>query len=1004
MQTSSLELDEIEFSSDTDCSSSGDENEEGPVPGNKQRVSFPTLSISKIKINKKDESKTAEEIISNITRQARKRKRKHGGETPRKKTRGTDGLIDPQVQQTSDVRRESAISEGVPNTSESQSADGDNNGPGTSQHSVLDPAKADRKATLKELLLKENVTGRLQEHESGFQVKLFECTTPIQCQMSPAIESIIEPRQLQHVNQRISYMIFFYRDMDGPEIFAAVSGMAYLHVDQRSCPEFPKKIARRLLEPTTIELDTRNVTGDTSQVRKQYIPERGGTINIWDVIDVVVHKYIAKPKKMASILKFCKTWQIKRPSIAIKKLSIGVMTKFPNIFDMQEIISHFATIDRNEPTYQFGSSQRKDEEKDDETFAMFDLMQEEHNKETIKRLQENLYIRINRYLKNKSEEYIQLSCDDLDLWLKASEYRLFLDTKSKRSPIKTWKESPPNFRDVLQALSEHILQNKIFGKMLHTDVKMSLRNAGGTPCPKKPITSFIQSNFASSSSSPYYFWCGKWLKIKLEYFQMLDESFMSVIKQQTITSAGLMPLPWVHSHAGEASVKLTTKRFSLDSLHEFLTDFLPSKEVVLDLQETEKLLRSHGEVREVKGGIVCSYQPSDNEHDEDPLKSCVQLFLRMNTPLTEGMYNDTYILLDKLIRMRIEPLQTGFLVGDRMFINNIEMFDIIMYNQTHTYIIHVKEGFDNNTRVVASQIRNSADILFRALTSHMTKTVLDEMWDHFTREKTKKSGIKSQYTLGELAKKEGMEKNQRAMKSKLEEMKKEGFMRLFKEREIVYVLAARDKSEDRTMETADALMTQVRSEFPMKCEKILQSLEAKLYVQKKQTHHVVTDRFRYVNQENFLKDMKSDTPGKYNQSDKEGEIHGSSRIDSKAVSSTELQSSTDELTRGFDKKIPHASSSAGSPQESLTVTEDASPRHSAVPITQGLWKKVYSILKDQLPDTRSSIVKLDLLSLFSHFRKYQIGERKFQLKVCFIPKSNNDFREDLGSFLKGLKC
>ncbi|XP_046568097.1 uncharacterized protein LOC124276510 [Haliotis rubra] len=884
METSSLELDEIEFSSDTDGSSSGDENEEGPVPGNKQRVSFPRLSISKIKINRKDESKTAEEIISNITRQARKRKRKHGGGTPRKKRRGTDGPIDPQVQQAPDVQRESVISQGVPNTSESQSTDGDNNGPGTPQHSVLDPAKADPKATLEELFLNESVTVRLQEHESGFHVKLFECTTPIQCQMSHAIESIIEPRQLQHVNQRISYMIFFYRDRDGPEIFAAVSGMAYLHVHQRSCPEFPRKIARRLLEPTTIQLDTRNVTGDTSQVTKRYIPERGGTINIWDVIDVVVHKYTANLKEQASILKFCNTWKNKRPSIAIKKLSIEVMTRFPNIFDMQEIISHFATIDRNEPTYQFGSSQRKDEEKDDETFAMFDLMQEEHNKETIKRLQENLYIRINRYLKNKSEECIQLSCDDLDLWLKASEYRLFLDTKSKRSPIKTWKESPPKFRDVLRALRNNIPLNEVSGKMLHSRVKMSLHNADEALCPKKPITSFIQSNFASSPSKPYYFWCGKWLKIQVEYFQMLDESFNSVIKEQTITSAGLMPLPWVHSQAGKASVKLTTKRFSLDSLHEFLTDFLPSKEVVLDLQETKKLLRSEGEVKEVKGGIVCSYQPRDNEHDEDPLKSCVQLFLRMNTPLTEGMYNDTYILLDKIIRMTVKPLQTGFLVGDRMLMKNIEMFDTIMYNQTHTYIIHVKEGFDNNTRVVASQIRNSADILFRALTSHMTKTVLDEMWDRFTREKTKESGIKSQYTLGELA------KNQRAMKSKLEEMKKEGFMRLFKEREIVYVLAARDKSEDRTMETADALMTQVRSEFPMTCEKILQSLEAKMYVQKKQTHHVVTDRFRYVNQKNFLKDMTGDTLAEPTSQDKEGRKFMAAAELIPAASSTELQS------------------------------------------------------------------------------------------------------------------
>ncbi|XP_067683663.1 uncharacterized protein [Haliotis asinina] len=980
LQTSSLELDETEISPEIDGSSTGD--------GNEQSVSFPRLRISKIYINKKDKDKTAEEIISNITLQ-----------TPR---RGTEGPINPHVP-ASDVQIESVLPEGVPNTNESQSTDGDNNEHGAMQQSVLDPAKAVLKATVKELTLKKCVTDRLAEHESGFHVKLFECTTPIHSQILPAIESIIEPRHFQHVNQRIGHLIFFYRDTDGPEIFVAVSGTVYLHVDQKSCPEFPKKMARRLLEPTTIQLDMRNVTGDTSQVRKQYIPDRGGTINIWDVIDVVVHKYIAKPKKTSSILEFCDTWKTKRPSIAVKQLCVEVMTRFPNIYIMQKIISHFAKIDRNEPTYQLDSSQTVEE--DDETFTMFELMQEERHRDTIAILQENLYRRINRCLKNKSEDNIQLSCDDLNLWLKVSEYRLFLDTKSKRSPIRTWKESQPNFRDVIQALRNHVSSNEISGKMLHTDVKMSLRIADGKLCTKKPITSFIQSNFASSPSKPYYFWCGKWLKIKLEYFQVLDDNFNSVMEEQTISSAYVMPLPWVYSQAGEASVELTTKRFSLDSLREFLTYF-SNKEVVVDLKETKQLLRSVGEVGEVddvEGSIVCSYETRDYE---DPLKLCLQIFLRMCTPLTEGMYNDTYILLDKLMSLTVTPLQTGLIVGDRMLINNIEMFDIIMYNQTHTYIIHVKEGFENNTRVVASQIRNSADILFRALTSHMTKTILDEMWDRFTGEKTQKAGRKSQPTLVELEKKKGMEKNQRAMKSKLSEMTKEGFMRLFKEREIVYVLAARDKSEVRTMETASAMVTQLQKDHPSRYQKILQRLEVKTYVQKKRTDHVVTEKFRYTNQKNFLKDMMKDSLDECNLSDEKGNIHSSDGMNSKAASSAELQSSTDNLTRGFDKERPYSSSSAGSPQKNLTVTEAAYPipstRHETQGLGQDLWKKVYAILRAQLPDTRSSIVKLDLLSLFSHFRKYQIGERKFQLRVCFIPKSKKDMVEDLRTFL-GLK-
>ncbi|XP_046569567.1 uncharacterized protein LOC124277884 [Haliotis rubra] len=890
------------------------------MPGNKQSFSFPRLSILKIQIYDGEKEMTAEDIISKITKQSKERKSTNGGDKSRNKM--TDRPINPQVQ-TSDVQRESEISEGVPNTLKSQSTEGDNNEPGTSQHSVLDPSKADLKTKLTELVLIKSVTDRLNGQESGFRVRLFEFKTYMQCQMLPAIESITEPRQLQSNNQRFSYMIFFYRDVDGPEIFAAVSGMAYRHVDQRSCPEFPKKIARRLLEPKTIELDTRNMTGDTSQVRKQYIPGRGGTINLWDVIDVVVHKYTAKPKKKASILQFCNTWEIKPPSIAITKLSVKVMTKFPSIFVIQEIISHFATIDGGKPTYQFGSSQNV--EKDDKTFAMFDFVQEESKKKTINKLTENLNKRISSYFNKESEEYMQLSCDDLDVWLNACEYRLYLDTESKRCPIRTWHEAPPTLTDVIEVLTE----KEISANMLSTDVKMSLRKADGNLCRKKPITSFIQSHFTYDSKS-YYFWCGKWLKIELEYFQMLDENFKSVIKEQIISSANLMPLPWTCSRAGKTKGTLKTKIFALTSLQDFLTNISLNNEVVLDLKKTKRHLRSVGEVENCGDGkVCCSYQPRDYEHDENQLKPVLQIFVRMNTPLTEGVYNDSYILLDKIISTR--GSQTGFLVGDRMLINNIEMFDIIMYNQTHTYIIHVKEGFDNNTRVVASQIRNSADILFRALTGNMTKTVLDEMWDRFTRENTTISGQKSQSTRGKRAKKEGMEKNQRAMKSKLEEMTKEGFMRLFKERGIVYVLAVRDKVKDRSMETGDEMEAQLKETYPEKCEEILQLLEDKRYVQKKHSRHVVTDTFIYVNKANFLKDMMA----------------------------------------GLDNQG----------------------------LGKDLWMKVYAILFEKLLDIKSPIAKLEVLSLFSHFRKYQIDQNKFQLKVCFIKKSIDHFRE-LKTFLE----
>lgn len=67
----------------------------------------------------------------------------------------------------------------------------------------------------------------------------------------------------------------------------------------------------------------------------------------------------------------------------------------------------------------------------------------------------------------------------------------------------------------------------------------------------------------------------------------------------------------------------------------------------------------------------------------------------------EEDYNELY---------RNEP---GFLVGDKQLIHNIELFDLLFYDEKSktTYLFHVKKGFDQSTRVACAQMVHSANML-----------------------------------------------------------------------------------------------------------------------------------------------------------------------------------------------------------------------------------------------------------------------------------------------------
>ena len=103
-------------------------------------------------------------------------------------------------------------------------------------------------------------------------------------------------------------------------------------------------------------------------------------------------------------------------------------------------------------------------------------------------------------------------------------------------------------------------------------------------------------------------------------------------------------------------------------------------------------------------------------------------FLRLHSNLSEGEYNETY-LLEKDNKRRI------YLPGDRVFAQKVELFDVMMYDKEYniTYLYHVKENFGQSTRDACAQIRESANLLWLDRLKRKT-THCEQFFDSLTKE------------------------------------------------------------------------------------------------------------------------------------------------------------------------------------------------------------------------------------------------------------------------------
>ena len=190
---------------------------------------------------------------------------------------------------------------------------------------------------------------------------------------------------------------------------------------------------------------------------------------------------------------------------------------------------------------------------------------------------------------------------------------------------------------------------------------------------------------------------------------------------------------------------------------------------------SKQIAAEYSVCKRTKVSAVSYYIPQVDKAEKTVLENL--LFLRMNTPITEGEYNDLHVLLMRLLKIYKDD-RFIIIPGDEIFVQrkNIELYDILISDEKEniTYIIHVKAGFGVTTRDVCSQLRLSAQCI---RDSNVSKSsILEQYWNNNAFFNTSKEGYK-----GEVA-------------EILKDIGKEKFLNLFtdEKRRLVFVYACRD--------------------------------------------------------------------------------------------------------------------------------------------------------------------------------------------------------------------
>ncbi|XP_060593660.1 uncharacterized protein LOC132748128 isoform X2 [Ruditapes philippinarum] len=286
-------------------------------------------------------------------------------------------------------------------------------------------------------------------------------------------------------------------------------------------------------------------------------------------------------------------------------------------------------------------------------------------------------------------------------------------------------------------------------------------------------------------------------------------------------------------------------------------------------------------------------------------KKAASLYKLLECRLEEDSYNSAHTLLNMILP---DSSDTKIITCDKKLVNGIELCDIMIFDKSAIYLVHVKAKFNGESiRAVCSQIRNAADYIYREITLGRSTGIFDQYWKELTKAAAKPTTHGNE------------------VKSVLENMTKKTFKEYFKEgRDIIFVLACRDTRKN-------AEFIEFGDNSGLLKVPLAEEIQKKI---KENTSEVISK----LTKEKFLTE----------------DGHLTNKFILKGKNTKEA----------FIEKI----------KQWKCIKNKKTARN------------VSKVLMSGLSKSKSTIAKMDIIRLLKDFERYNVDDRKLQLKLLSIKK------------------
>lgn len=552
----------------------------------------------------------------------------------------------------------------------------------------------------------------------GFDlVQIFQGESQYERPMQHALQGYVEISRSSTQNE---HYVVFIGSSTQRTLFALTTGQGYQSVTFFSSRQFPCAVMEKMTDPSkATRVKYRHILGNDRATEKDL---KGGEVfQFTTALEKFVEIFHAPTRRDFPVIPRGTTIEMSLRQVLIRQkmslLRLVQLVSFLSDVDSQKIIlpasPEYRAFNRVRPV-SYAMSSNLDQ-------AAFQQLFSEHSA--------------------GRESSFDFCHRDIQKFLRAKMYRL----EFNRDEI--WRSKnygrPVTVDRVLKALEEVLKERNVElvrdeAEFVRVLKQTDFRFTGSVVDPKQwKIINWVNGQ-VDYNEEPYFKVDGKWYKLSGNFIQLLNQDFRTMLKRSLITprhSAALSAKQWQQhkrdpkdSNLGEKGVATLLN--------------IAGKGQRAEYKKVMEILKSLGLIVETTGkSKTTAYKSTDAVKKDDIDLSKLDLKTDRKEALLKRLRNNYVATHSESERVDEEAIfNNGFigkdyyLVGDKKTPDNIELFDIMKWDEKNVYFHHVKIGAAQSVRDVCSQAINAAHMikeLLRVANLEKAKNQLLMLWKEF---------------------------------------------------------------------------------------------------------------------------------------------------------------------------------------------------------------------------------------------------------------------------------